>query len=189
MSQKKASVFMTEAFFLRISFFSIQLLCLPARQKFRWRKSAKIIILLFMLNYIWPLALIVLSNAFYQICAKSVPMQINAFASLTVTYIVGAVVSFGIFFLTKSDALFFEEFKKINWASVILGLSIVGLETGYIYAFKAGWPVSICQIVQASILAIILIFVGFFFYHEGFSWNKIAGIVVSLFGLALINLK
>ena len=26
-----------------------------------------------MLNYVWPIALVILSNVFYQICAKSVP--------------------------------------------------------------------------------------------------------------------
>lgn len=43
-----------------------------------------------MLNYIWPLALVVLSNVFYQISAKSVPDAMNPFASLTITYLVGA---------------------------------------------------------------------------------------------------
>ena len=42
---------------------------------------------------IWPIALIVISNIFYNICSKETPAAINPFASLTVTYIVGAVVS------------------------------------------------------------------------------------------------
>lgn len=35
-----------------------------------------------MFKYIWPLLLVVLSNTFYQICAKSVPEKMNPFASL-----------------------------------------------------------------------------------------------------------
>ncbi len=50
-----------------------------------------------MFKYVWPIALVVLSNVFYQICAKSVPEGINPLASLTVTYVIGAVTSF-IFF-------------------------------------------------------------------------------------------
>ena len=46
-----------------------------------------------MFSYIWPIALVVLSNVVYQICAKSVPEGMNPFASLTVTYLVGAVAS------------------------------------------------------------------------------------------------
>ena len=41
-----------------------------------------------MLSYIWPIALVVFSNVLYQICAKSVPQNLNPFASLTVTYAV-----------------------------------------------------------------------------------------------------
>ena len=70
-----------------------------------------------------------------------------------------------------------------------MGLAVVGLEVGYIYAYKAGWAVSVAQIVQAAILAVILIFVGCFLYKESVTWNKIVGIVVCLAGLGLINMK
>ncbi len=46
-----------------------------------------------MFSYIWPLALVIVSNTVYQICAKSVPERIDPFASLTATYIVAAVIS------------------------------------------------------------------------------------------------
>ena len=38
------------------------------------------------MNYIWPLALVIASNVMYQVCAKSVPGELNPFVSLTVTY-------------------------------------------------------------------------------------------------------
>jgi drug/metabolite transporter (DMT)-like permease len=142
-----------------------------------------------MLNYLWPLALVVLSNVFYQICAKSVPEGMNPFASLTITYIIGAVVSAMLYYVLNKDADIILEYKKINWAPFVMGLVIVGLEVGYIYAYKAGWTVSTAQIVQASVLAVILIFVGYMLYNEAITWNKIAGIIVCLAGLVLINIK
>ena len=42
---------------------------------------------------IWPLLLIVLSNCFYNICTKSVPEGVNTFGTLTITYLVGAVLN------------------------------------------------------------------------------------------------
>ena len=39
----------------------------------------------FMLSYIWPIALVVLANTFYQICAKATPEAMNPLAALTVT--------------------------------------------------------------------------------------------------------
>lgn len=144
-----------------------------------------------MLNYIWPLALVVLSNVFYQICAKSVPNEMDPFASLTITYLVGAVVSLIFYYLLRGNnsSGIVSEYSKLNWAPFVLGLVIVGLEVGYIYAYKAGWQVSSAQIVQAAFLAVILIFVGYFLYKENLSWNKILGVFVCLIGLGLINFK
>ena len=36
-----------------------------------------------MFSYVWPIALVILSNAVYQICAKSLPDGIHPLASLT----------------------------------------------------------------------------------------------------------
>ena len=142
-----------------------------------------------MVKYILPLGLVVLSNIIYQICAKSVPEGINPLASLTVTYLIGALVSGVLYFVLNKNPNIINEYKQLNWAPFILGLAVVGLEVGYIYAYKAGWPVSMAQIVQASVLAVILIFVGYFLYKEELTWNKITGITICLIGLGLINMK
>lgn len=142
-----------------------------------------------MFNYIWPLALVIVSNVVYQICAKEVPDKMDPFASLTVTYLVGAAASFILSLVLNRNGSFVRELTKINWAPFVLGIVIVGLETGFIYAYRAGWQVSTAQIVQAALLAVILIFVGFLIYHEALTWNRIAGIVICIIGLVFINIK
>lgn len=142
-----------------------------------------------MFSYIWPLGLVVLSNVFYQICAKAVPDKMDPLASLTITYVVGAITSLILYFALNRDGNIIREYRNTNWAPFVLGLVIVGLEVGYIYAYKAGWPVSVAQIVQAAVLAVILIFVGYMLYKEAITWNKIVGILVCLAGLGLINMK
>lgn len=142
-----------------------------------------------MFNYIWPLGLVVLSNVFYQICAKSVPEGMNPLASLTITYLIGAAASLLLYYVLNKDANILKEYNKVNWAPFVLGIVIVGLEVGFIYAYKAGWPVSTAQIVQAAVLAVILIIVGYLLYKESITWNKILGILICLAGLGLINMK
>ena len=142
-----------------------------------------------MFDFVWPLALVVLSNVFYQICAKAAPEGMNPFASLTVTYIVAAVISFVLYYVLGKHTNILQEYKQLNWAPFVLGIVIIGLEVGMIYAYKAGWPISMAQIVQAAVVTVILIFVGHMIYKETITWNKIAGILVCLAGLGLINLK
>ena len=142
-----------------------------------------------MLSYIWPIALVVLSNTLYQVCAKSVPDGMNPLASLTVTYLVGAVVSCAMYFILNRNANLLREIRLTNWAPIVLGIVIVGLEVGFIYAFRAGWQISMAQIVSSAVLAVILIFVGYLLYHEAITWNKIIGIIICLAGLVLINIR
>ena len=142
-----------------------------------------------MFHYVWPIALVVLSNVMYQICAKSVPNEMNPFASLTVTYLVGAVASGVMFFALNKGTNLLKEYSNVNWAPFVLGIVIVGLEVGWIYAYKAGWQVSTGFIVQSAFLAVLLLFVGFLLYHEALTWNTLVGVFICLIGLAFINFK
>lgn len=140
-----------------------------------------------MFNLIWPVFIIVFSNILYQICAKGIPEQMNTYASMTVTYAVATLFSALMFFLTTKGGNIIREFKFSNWATVILGIVITGLEVGFIYAYKAGWKVSTLATVTNAFLAIALIFLGFFMYHEAITWSKILGVVICLIGLWFIK--
>ncbi len=142
-----------------------------------------------MFSYIWPIALVVVANVAYQICAKSVPEGMSPFASLTVTYLVGAAACAGLHFLLYRGTSIAAEYCKLNWAPFVLGLAIVGLEAGWLFAYRAGWEVSKGFIVQSAFLASVLLFVGFLLYHEALTWNKVVGVVICLIGLVFINYK
>ena len=141
------------------------------------------------MSYIWPMALLVASNVMYQICAKSVPDEVNPFISLVATYLVGAIASAVLYFALGSDGELIKELGKLNWASFVLGIVIIGVEAGWIYAYKAGWQVSTGYIVNSAFLASALLFIGFFLYNEALTWNKVLGVAVCLVGLVLINLN
>ena len=142
-----------------------------------------------MFSYIWPMALIVTCNVFYQICSKGMP-DISPFALLTVTYLVGAGVSLLLFFVLGNDGEpLFRQYGKLNWAPFVLGLVITGLEAGWIFAYKAGWQVSTGFITQSSVLALFLVIVGALLYQEKITPNKIIGVLICLAGLFVINYK
>ena len=140
-----------------------------------------------MWNMIWPLMLIVVSNCFYNICAKSTPENVNTFGALTVTYLIGAVLSSILFVCSVGPARTLIEIKQVNWTSLVLGLSIVGLEAGYVFLYRAGWKVSNGALTANICLAIALIVIGFLLYKETISPRQILGIVVCGIGLFLIN--
>jgi len=137
------------------------------------------------MNLFWPIALIVLSNIFYNVCSKSTPAEISPFASLTVTYAIAAVVSGALYFALGGRSLT-AEYHLLNWSAAVLGVAVVGLEAGSIYMYKAGWSIGTGQLVYSSILAICLIAVGHLFYHEAVTHGKMLGVLICMAGLYLI---
>lgn len=142
-----------------------------------------------MLNFIWPIGLVVICNVAYQVCAKSVPEGMNPFASLTVTYFISTLISAALYFVFSKGENPLHAYAKLNWAPVVLGIVVVGLEAGFIFTYKAGWPVSAASIVQSSFLAVALLFVGRLLYQESLSWNKLVGAAICMIGLIFINRK
>ena len=141
-----------------------------------------------MWEMLWPILLILLSNTVYNICTKSTPGNVNAFGALMITYAVATIFTALIFvFLVKPENVFIE-LSHVNWTSVVLGMVIVGLELGYIFAYRAGWKVSSASLVANIGLAIVLIFVGAVLYGENITLKQIMGILICCVGLFLINM-
>lgn len=139
------------------------------------------------MTFIWPLALIVLANTLYQVCAKGIPKDMNIMASMFVTYLVGALCSLIMFFVMPKDGGLAGELAKTNYAPVLLGACVVGLEVGFIYAYKVGWAVSTLSIAQSAFLAVTLLILGAAVYHEVITLNKVIGAGIILLGLYFIN--
>jgi len=140
-----------------------------------------------MFMYVFPIVLIVVSNVIYNVCQKSTPQNVNPFSALLVTYLVAAVFTFIVSLFYKSDKGFLQSFSDLNWTSVALGGAIVGLELGYLLAYRVGWDISVGSLVANIILAVMLIPIGILFYKEGFAFNQIIGVVFCMVGLILIN--
>ncbi|MCR5813119.1 MAG: hypothetical protein K6G15_01315 [Desulfovibrio sp.] len=135
----------------------------------------------------WPIILIVCSNILYQLCAKLAPAKIHPMAGLTVTYAVSFLVSALAFFLLAPKSSLLAQYRHLNASYVLFGLALVGLEAGCIYMYKAGWPISVGQLVHSAILAVCLVLIGACFFHEELSASRLLGIVLIFCGIFLVN--
>lgn len=140
-----------------------------------------------MFMYVFPIVLIVTSNIVYNVCQKSTPQSANPFSALLVTYLTAAVLTLIASPFYKTDKGFLQSFSELNWTSLALGVAIVGLELGYLMAYRVGWNISVGSLVANILLAIMLIPIGVLFYKEGFAVTQIFGIVFCVVGLILIN--
>lgn len=137
--------------------------------------------------YVFSILLIVTSNIMYNICQKSTPESVNPMSSLLVTYLTASFITLIAFLFYYTDKNIVQSLKDLNWTSVALGISIVGLEFGYLMAYRAGWDISVGSLVANILLAIMLIPVGILFYQEGFAFNRTLGVILCVIGLLLLN--
>jgi len=115
------------------------------------------------------------------------PSDVMPFASLAITYSFASVCCFVLFFVVSKQKNFFAELKKANWASWVYGCSLVAMEAGYIYAYRAGWPISLASLVVNILLACLLLLIGRFFYKEKMGTKQLLGLVICLIGMFLIG--
>jgi len=139
-----------------------------------------------MLYYV-PIIVVVAANTLYHVAAKGMPAGVNTFALLIWVYLTAALLSLALFFVTSHDNDLLAQMKAVNPAPFILGTAIVGLEFGFILLYKVGWDISVGSTICGILLALVLLFVGIFFYKDDISVYKIAGILLCAAGLFFIN--
>jgi drug/metabolite transporter (DMT)-like permease len=140
-----------------------------------------------MFMYVFSIVLIIVSNILYNICQKSTPQNVDPFSALLTTYLTAVILTLIAAQFYKSDKGFMQSFSELNWTSIALGVSIVGLEFGYLLAYRAGWNISLGSLVANIILALMLIPIGVIFFKEGFDPHKILGVSFCIVGLIIIN--
>lgn len=134
----------------------------------------------------WPLFIIVLSNVLYNITSKSIPGSASPWAVLVVTYLVSSFLSLIAYFIFEENKNFIYSVKMINWTGFTLGISMVGLEIGYIFMYRNGWKISAASLLANILLAIILVLIGTLIYKEHISIKQIIGILLCITGCILL---
>ncbi len=78
---------------------------------------------------------------------------------------------------------------QLNWASFVLAFEIVGLEVGFLLAYRAGWNISSAAIFVNVAGTLLLVPVGLLFFKEKLSAVNLLGILVCILGLVMVNWK
>lgn len=134
-----------------------------------------------------PIAVAVLANVFYHVASKSISPEQNAFMGLVVNYATALLASAILFFLTPHEKILIEA-SKTNWACVLMGLSITGVEAAFIMIYRSGGELSTASLIVNILIAIAMLAVGGIFYHEQISLQKIFGAALCIAGVIILSL-
>jgi multidrug transporter EmrE-like cation transporter len=142
-----------------------------------------------MFLFYFSITLVILSSALYHFSAKSVPANINFAISLLVTYAVALGITLAFALLFPAESGFASELKKLNWASFLLAIAIVGIEFGFLLVYRSGWDLGIAAVLTNVVASLILVPVAIFIFKDKLNWVNIVGIFVCLAGLVMLNWK
>lgn len=129
------------------------------------------------------------ASLFYHVVLKMTPTGVNPAISLVVTYALAMVLSLGLLLFFPLKTGIFDAFRQLNWTSYALALALVGLEAGFLLAYRAGWNVSLAAIVVNVAATMLLVVLGIWLFHEKLTVANLAGILLCIAGLVLVNLK
>ncbi|MGE5251179.1 MAG: hypothetical protein ACM3QS_13320 [Bacteroidota bacterium] len=142
-----------------------------------------------MLPFYFSITLAILSSALYHFSARSTPAGISLPVSLTVTYAIALGVTFLTTLVLPGKGDFAAEARQLGLPAVLLAVAIVGIEFGFLLAYRAGWNLGIAAVVVNVTASLLLVPVAVFVFKDQLNWVNVAGIIVCLGGLIMLNWK
>jgi len=134
-----------------------------------------------------PFAIAVLSSVLYHTFQKAISPTVNPVLSLLVTYAVAFLLSLLLFTIFPLRTTVLDGIKEMNWASVALAVGVVGLEAGFLLAYRGGWNLNLTAVASNVSAGLILIPLGIVLFKEKPSLINLMGVLVCIAGLIMIN--
>lgn len=139
--------------------------------------------------YYISILLAILGSATYHLFQKSIPANVHPALVLMATYATAFIGSIGLFAFFPLNGTLREEIGKLTPAAFLPGIAILGIEAGFLLAYRAGWQVNVAPLLINMTVSILLIPIGLILFHEQITPTQLIGVVVCLVGLALIQVK
>ena len=139
--------------------------------------------------YVVSIALLVCSGVIYQLFQKFISPSANPAISLICSYFVAILLSFVVLLFTPLKGPVSDEIKNVNAYSFLLAIPIIGIELGYLLLYRAGGGLSYSSSLVSSMITILLVIIGTVLFKERIDVRKIAGILMCMGGIVLLNIK
>ena len=140
-----------------------------------------------MLPFYGALLIAVAATLLYHLVQRATPGNVHPLISLLVTYLASALLCIVLLPFFPPAGGVRAAFGALNWTSVALALAVVGIEVGFLLAYRAGWGISIAALVVNVIVTVALLPLGVALFRERLAPTQVLGLVICVLGLVLIN--
>ena len=126
------------------------------------------------------------ANVAYHLSQKLIPIAANPMLSLIVTFLTAAAATLLLLPFFLGDAPVLRELGKLNWASVAVGLTIVGVDIGYLLLYRSRWALSLGTVFCNAMVALLLLPVGVLLFKEKLVLSNYLGVILTVIGIYLV---
>ncbi len=132
------------------------------------------------------IALIVVCTVIYQLGQRSIPGQANALVATVGAYVVAMVGAIAMIPFLARDVSLISSWRTLNSGTILVGLGALGIELGFLLAYRAGWVISGASLVANAMVAVALLLIGAVAFSEHVTVSRGVGIALCLAGLWLV---
>ena len=132
--------------------------------------------------FLYSIVLVIASQVAYHLAMKALPAQVHPFALLIVVYGLAIIASIALAPLTGNAIVAGDLRRLVGWQAGLLALSVVGIEVGYLLAYRSGWTLGVTFAVAGSATVATLALVGVIGLGEQLTTQRIVGLALALAG-------
>ncbi|MBK8026802.1 MAG: hypothetical protein IPK19_36800 [Chloroflexi bacterium] len=137
--------------------------------------------------HILAVGIAIAGTVVYHVFQKSIPVNIHPALVLLATYLTAFLSSLLLFVFFPLKEGLQAELGRVTLAAFLPGLAILGIEAGFLLAYRAGWQINLAGLTVNMAVTLLLIPIGLLLFREGLSPVKLLGVAVCVIGLLLVQ--
>ena len=132
--------------------------------------------------YVYSMLLVIAAQSLYQLAMKSIPGGSNPLTILVVVYGIAIGVCLVIAPVIGMPVTTADFRRLIGWPTTLLALAVVGIEVGYLLAYRSGWTIGVTYAFASGATVAILAVIGWLFFHDAIVLKRILGLALVILG-------
>lgn len=137
---------------------------------------------------LWPFLLMVSTYIAYQLLLKLPRAEINILGFQTLAYFIAFIAVALLWW--RNPGLGSNRFTLRDViVALLFGVTVVGLEYGYVSAYRLGWPVNTTGTMVTVATAVMLVPIGLFAFREHLSLLNLSGLFLCCAGLWMMTIR
>ena len=138
----------------------------------------------------WMLAAIALATVgqiVYQIGQRAVPQNASPLVVLSIAYFAAGTLCVALAWLTGALNGAPSWRIALGWPTALIAVSIVGIEIGYLIAYRSGWTIGSAFASESTVTIFALALIGRFAFGNPLSLRQMLGLLLSSAAIWLLT--